>query len=340
MVEKRVHFVCRGNIYRSRLAEAYAKSLKLPGYVFTSSGVETDTNPHTLLSPFARDVARTRRLTAWLSKHKVQTTSELLKNQDIIVLMSKDVFDAASTNLNFDASKATVWGIKDLDTHFVRHKISKQDAAKAEQIVGQTARAIIERVDALLSDLRATSWSDVYDEHNKPLGYKLPIAWVCQRKGLWRRSAHAVVTTANKRYVIEKRAENIVFSPNMLDISLGGSVDSGEAPRQAIMREIREELGVKVHPEQVTFLKIHKFSAYHPKYKKYTQSFAYTYHVALTIDNPIFILQTSEVREVRLLTLGQVRRLLRVHSLRRVGRLNYSYKYYADIVKRAKMYVK
>jgi protein-tyrosine-phosphatase len=34
----RVHFICRGNVYRSRIAEAYLKSLELEGLEVLSSG--------------------------------------------------------------------------------------------------------------------------------------------------------------------------------------------------------------------------------------------------------------------------------------------------------------
>jgi protein-tyrosine-phosphatase len=35
----RVHFVCTGNLYRSRMAEAYLRSKAIPGLEVTSSGV-------------------------------------------------------------------------------------------------------------------------------------------------------------------------------------------------------------------------------------------------------------------------------------------------------------
>ena len=340
MVERRIHFVCSGNTFRSRLAEAYAKSLKLSGYTFSSSGVNSTVEADTLLSPYARDLARKHRLTAWLSKHKTQTSTEILGRQDIIIFMDKDVYDDVQRSVKFDARKSTVWNVHDLKWYFVHHKIRRSDTVKINEIVDVILQQITSKVRALISDVEVTSWSDMYDEHNKPLGYSLPVSWATQRKSLWRRSVHAVVTTADKKYVVEKRSANIVFSPSMLDISLGGGVDSGEPPRRAVLRELKEELGVLARPERLTLLDVHKWSSYHPHYKKYTHSFLYDYHVALSIDDPIFILQPSEVREVRLLSGRQVLRLLRRHSLKHFGRLNYGYKYYADVVKRAKIYTR
>ena len=50
----KVHFVCNGNIFRSRLAEAYAKSLGLGQLEISSSGVVAANYPPDSLSPWAK----------------------------------------------------------------------------------------------------------------------------------------------------------------------------------------------------------------------------------------------------------------------------------------------
>ncbi len=340
MVEKRIHFVCRGNTFRSRLAEAYAKSLKYQGYIITSSGIETAEHENIDLSQYTKSIAKKYKLTARLSAHKRQATKKMLDDADVLVFLNKDISDDALKEFNLDARKATVWSIEDLGTYLIKHPRVTRSKANYDKITEKLARQIFNKVDKLFDYLSGTSWSDIYDSENKPLGYRLPVAWATDRKGLWRRSVHAVVTTANGKFVVEKRSESIVFAPGMLDISFGGGVDIHETPRQAVLRELREELGVKVRPEQLTHLGTRKWAKYHPHYDKYTNMFLYTYHVHLTIDEPIFVLQPSEVKEVRLLSSRQINNLIRRHRTKRFGRLNYGYKYYADVVKRAKMYVK
>jgi 8-oxo-dGTP pyrophosphatase MutT (NUDIX family)/protein-tyrosine-phosphatase len=340
MVEKRIHFVCRGNTFRSRLAEGYAKSLKLDGYRFTSSGIESERKDSVILSPYARDIARREHFTAFMAKQKHQTTAAQLKRQDIIVFLSKDVSDEVTHVIDFDARRATVWNIDDLAGTLLKHPRAARTHANYVKLTNRIAERIFTKVDELVREMESTSWSDIYNEQNQPLGYRLPVGWTTERKGLWRRSVHAVITTANKKYVVEKRADRIVFAPGMLDISMGGGVDAGETPRQAVIREIKEELGLRVRTDQITFLNTQKWSRFHPHYNKYSSTFLYAYHVHLTADDPIFMIDDDEVRDVRLLSGRQINRLVRKHRLKNIGRLNYGYKYYADVVKRAKMYVK
>lgn len=120
-----VHFVCRGNVYRSRLAEAYAKSLQLPGMVFSSSGVEAD--KYYPLEKYAINYIEPWTVQAIkvvgldmdkLSPARTQTTNELLQGKDMIIAMKQDIYDTLMIKYDFNRSVCVVWDIDDVNYVF------------------------------------------------------------------------------------------------------------------------------------------------------------------------------------------------------------------------------
>lgn len=342
MVEKRIHFVDRTGANRSVLAASYAKSLKLPGFAFTSSGIAVDKKTATVISPQARALARKYQLVAWLPKHKAGTSNAILRRQDIVIFLSKDVYDEAVSHLQFDARKCLVWDTPDLETHRTRHKISKHDQETANIIADNTLRRLATQVRALLVELTADDWVDLYDHHNQPLGYALPTRWAEQRKGLWRRYVHAVITTADKKYVVERRTDQHVLAPSRLHFSMDGPVAGGETPRQAVQRNLQTKFGVTITPEQTFFQSVKKYSTEqkvqsdYAYYTKYSNTFVYTYHVALTLENPLFV-APEDNREILLLNRRHLLSILRHPAPSMKKQLLYGREHYAKAVKRAKI---
>jgi 8-oxo-dGTP pyrophosphatase MutT (NUDIX family) len=261
---------------------------------------------------------------------RTQTTTELLAEQDIIIFMNDTVQRAARGFLTFNDSQAKQWHVKDWrDVGGTAGTLRSKAAALFAQT---TLRHITRSVDRLVRDITAVSWVDVCDVNDQPLGFRLPISWVNKNKTMWHRGVHVFVTTPTG-YVIEKRAARIMFSPNLLDISVGGGVDSGETPLAAALREVHEELGVVATAQQLRIIELSKWATYHPRYKRYSRVHLSTYHLALATDAE-FTLQQGEVAEVRVVKPQKVQVLLRTHSLRGFGRLAQAYKYYNRIVQK------
>lgn len=337
MKPKSVHFVCRGNRYRSRLAEAIFKNYKLANYTITSSGIDTG-RVKAEIETYTTDVATAHGIAGELATHKTQTRDKLLQDADVIVFMSKDVYDDASKLYRVDPRKTLVWHIGDIDAPLHYAGTDKRNKALVASLTEKTFK----NIEAMCSDLKAylttTSWVDITDSTNKPTGLRLPTAWVADR-GFWHRGCHAIITTPDKKYIVEKRSKKIIFSPSRLEITLGGAVDSGETPEQAMIREIREELGIQVKPQQLTLIDIYKWSSYHPRYNKYSRHFRYTYHVALEQNDPMLRIQPSEVALATLLSRRKVNRLLRTHRLRHLGSLNFGYSYYRKVIRLSEPYL-
>jgi 8-oxo-dGTP pyrophosphatase MutT (NUDIX family)/protein-tyrosine-phosphatase len=322
-----VHFICRGNVYRSRIAAEYLDSMKVPGVVVSSSGIEANRNERAAIAHLPVSIAQAAGESSWDNFGWLQTSQELLDNSDMLVFLNADIAEQAAADYSFVPEKAETWDVANLDEALAKSHTSQSDLSAAEAEIALTIQRIHTLVDGLVHDIAISGIVDVVDEHNQPLDYRLPLAWV-DKKGLWYRSCHGVVVTADDRFVVEKRSKDIVFSPNLLDITFGGGIGAGENPLQAIVREGQEELGIDFTHASVTDLGIQRFSSFHPRYQLHTRCFIYNYFIRLPEAAPVFHLEASEVAAVHLLTAVEIRELLDKHQLDPYGSLNTDYAYY------------
>jgi len=246
-----IHFVCRGNTFRSRLAAAYLDTLLDGRFMTTSSGIGAGVSIADVetIQPYTRAVAKAHKLTHEMSKRKTQTTNELLDEADVIVFLNKDIYNDALNEYVFDSRKVLVWNVRDVDVSSRYRKLVRPDEQILVEIASDIFRKIRHLCDKLQPYLTQTAWVDVVDAKNEPSGLRLPMAWITDR-GLWHRGIHVVAQTIDGKYVVGKRSNSIVFAPGMLEISLGGGVDSDEHPLQAAARETREELGIHLPEKQ------------------------------------------------------------------------------------------
>lgn len=330
----KIHFVCRGNTYRSRVAEAYFSTLQGSRADVSSSGIESwryyHDGPKVFIEPYARIVADQLGAGEHLSQEWTQTTDQLLGEADIIIFMNQDVYRDAQKMFHFNPHKAAVWRVHDVSGADRSHH-GQRYLHMLERHLGRNVHTIKHLCDQLDRDVRL-SWSDVVDETNTELGFRLPIRWIVDR-GLWWRGCHAIITTPDKQYLVEKRSKTIVYSPGQIDVTLGGGVDSGETPLAAIQRETKEELGLILPPERYRVIDARKWNSYHPRYRNHTRLFLTTYHAEVASDALNLVPDAKEVASVSLLSQRQLHRLLRRHYLVRLGRLKYGYTYINDMVR-------
>ena len=328
----KIHFVCRGNTYRSRLAAAYMATLLDDRFAISSSGIEADRSKQvTTSASYTKATAKVHKLTHQIDTHKTQTTTKLLDAADVIVFMNKDVYDDALREYELDVRKCLVWDVADIGPEAYKKTIAKHTQQVLVDAAAGTFAAIRVHCDALYHYLTHTAWVDVVDAKNHAAGLRLPMEWATDR-GLWHRGVHVVVQTSDGKFIVGKRSNNIVFAPGMLEITLGGGIDTGETPLQAAQRETHEELGVHVPEKHFKPLFLYKVSSFHPHYNKRTRGHVYVYVVKLPVHSGRLKPQPSEVAELRLLTKGQVRRLLRTYRIAHFGRLTWRHKFYKKAI--------
>ena len=102
-------------------------------------------------------------------------------------------------------------------------------------------------------------WVDVYDAQRRRTG-KIIDRNAAVEPGEWLLVVHACLMDEAGRMLIQQRQYSKDRYPGCWDVSAGGFVRSGEEPKEAVLREIEEELGLHVSPEALHFVLTEPFS--------------------------------------------------------------------------------
>ena len=95
---------------------------------------------------------------------------------------------------------------------------------------------------------------DVLDELGRLTG---EVAWKSEahRRGLWHRCFHCWVSgtdaSGEPYLLVQRRAARKDIWPGRLDVTVGGHLAAGEKPLRGGLRELEEELGLRVEPERL-----------------------------------------------------------------------------------------
>lgn len=92
---------------------------------------------------------------------------------------------------------------------------------------------------------------DILNENNKKTG-RTCLKTEAHQKGFLHASAH--IWIFNKNIIIQKRAENKDTFPNLWDVSVAGHISAGETPDVSALREVEEEIGLKINKEHLNYL--------------------------------------------------------------------------------------
>lgn len=119
----------------------------------------------------------------------------------------------------------------------------------------------------------------------------------CHKEGLWHKAVVVFIINSKNQVLLQRRSPNKRMWPNMWDVTAGGHVLAGEFGFEAIIREAKEELGIELNKNEMTFLG----SSISTNYKAdiINKHFNEYYIVNKDLDETRLTLQKEEVTEVK-----------------------------------------
>ena len=126
----------------------------------------------------------------------------------------------------------------------------------------------------------------------------------CHKKGLWHRAVYAFIIDNNGNILLQKRSGNKKLWPNMWDVTVGGHVDAGEFGRQALIREVKEELGIIINDDDIKYLV--SSTSINEQGDIINKHYNECYLITKNIDISDVKIQKEEVSEVRYFSKGEL----------------------------------
>lgn len=147
---------------------------------------------------------------------------------------------------------------------------------------------------------------DLVDEHGIKTGKTvLRTDKTITDNGEYAPSVVAWIRNSNGEFLISKRAPTKPNSPNMWEPT-GGSVISGEAFLHAALREVREELGINLNPDNYDIYKAYTF----PRSKGLGYCYIVTYVFESDADIKEVTLQPEETIDAMWASKPQIKELI------------------------------
>ena len=148
---------------------------------------------------------------------------------------------------------------------------------------------------------------DIVNEKNKILEQQLKSK--AHKEGLLHRVAHVWMHNSKGGVLLQLRAKNKLLFPNMWDVSAAGHILAGEEVIISALREVEEEIGLKLEKKDLEFIDILRT---HVKANDFENNeFAYLYLYKFEGNISKLVLQEEEVQEIKFFPIEEIEEKLK-----------------------------
>lgn len=139
---------------------------------------------------------------------------------------------------------------------------------------------------------------DIVDEHGNYTG-ETCLKSEAHKFGYFHPTVHVWLFTSDKKILLQQRAFTKKVFPGLWDISVAGHIGAGEIIEEAALREVHEEIGFTILPENLIKIGTRKHQVNHPN-GIIDNEFHHVFITELTVPIEMLTIQESEVAEIKL----------------------------------------
>ncbi|MDH3698440.1 MAG: NUDIX domain-containing protein [Flavobacteriaceae bacterium] len=146
-------------------------------------------------------------------------------------------------------------------------------------------------------------WVDILDENGNATG-RTCLKSEAHAKGWFHPCVHIWFYTSNGDILVQQRGANKKTYPLLWDVSVAGHMAAGETSEEAALREVEEEIGLRIKEADLQQVGVYKSLKLH-KDGLIDAEFLNTFLHPLTVSVTNLVPQESEVADIKLISLQE-----------------------------------
>ena len=155
---------------------------------------------------------------------------------------------------------------------------------------------------------------EIIDQYNY-IGKKIGTVdkQIAHEKGLWHKSVHVWVINDKNEILLQYRCADKKLYPDTWDVSFAGHIDAGESSIEAVIREGKEELGIDVDLDKLSYVFTNREEI---KYKQIdSKEFVDIYILKQNVELDKIVFQAEEVSDAKYVSIEEFFKLAKENQI-------------------------